>query len=128
MNKSSGEELNKIKYEDIKNISNSKLFIHHIEQKIFLSHIHFNILFLLENTLQKIIKILKYEEFSSIIEMFYTSYTNAIIFNSKINLRLEISSLLKINSTINLFQQFQISIKIYFFYWIIFFQIIAKKK
>ena len=47
--------------------------------------------------------------------MFYTSYTNAIIFNSKINLRLEISSLLKINSTINLFQQFQISIKNYFF-------------
>ena len=115
LNKSSGEELNKIKYEDIKNISNSKLFIHHIEQKIFLSHIHFNVLFLLENTLQKIIKILKYEEFSSIIEMFYTSYTNAIIFNSKINLRLEISSLLKINSTINLFQQFQISIKNYFF-------------
>jgi hypothetical protein len=47
--------------------------------------------------------------------MFFSSYSNAITFNEKINLRLTISNLMKITSTINLFQQFQISIKNYFF-------------
>ena len=36
-------------------------------------------------------------------------------FNSKIDLRLAISDFMKINSTINLFQQFQISAKNYFY-------------
>ena len=38
-----------------------------------------------------------------------------MIFNSKIELRLEISNFMKINSTIHLYQQFYISIKNYFF-------------
>ena len=115
--KSCGSELNEINFDlnEIKNNSNAKLIIHNLEKNIFLSHIHFNVLFLLDKTLPKIIKQIKLDEVNKLIEMFSSSYLNAIKFNSKINLRLTISNLIKINSTINLFQQFQISIKNYFF-------------
>ena len=117
LNKSCGDELNKIKLDlnEIKHSSKAKLIIHNIEKNIFLSHIHFNVLFLLDKTLPKIIKQIKLDDFNNLIEMFFSSYLNAIKFNSKINLRLTISNLVKINSTINLFQQFQISIRNYFF-------------
>ena len=50
-----------------------------------------------------------------LIDMFHLSYINSINFNSKIKLRLAITDLIKMNYTINLFQQFKISIKNYFF-------------
>ena len=107
--------MNKINFDEIKNNEKSKLVLHNIEKNIFLSHIHFNVLFLLDKTLPKIIKQIKLNELNKLIETLSSSYLNAINFNSKISLRLEISSLMKINSTINLFQQFKISIKNYFF-------------
>ena len=115
LNKSSGSELNKINFDEIKNNEKSKLILHNIEKNIFLSHIHFNVLFLLDKTLPKIIKQIKLNELNKLIETLSSSYLNAINFNSKMSLRLEISNLMKINSTINLFQQFKISIKNYFF-------------
>ena len=117
LNKSCGDELNKINIDlnKIKNNSKNKLMLHNIEKNIFLSHIHFNVLFLLDKTLPKIIKQINLDDLNKLIDMFSLSYLNAIKFNKKINLRLSISNLIKINSTINLFQQFQISIKNYFF-------------
>ena len=50
-----------------------------------------------------------------LIDMFHLSYINSINFNSKIKLRFAIADLIKMNYTINLFQQFKISIKNYFF-------------
>jgi hypothetical protein len=115
LNKSSGSELNKINLDELKNNAQSKIILHHLEKNIFLSHIHYNVLFLLDKTLPKIIKHIKLDDINKIIDMFFSSYSNAITFNEKINLRLTISNLMKITSTINLFQQFQISIKNYFF-------------
>ena len=115
LNKSSGEELSKLNYKDIISNSGSKIFIHNIERNIFLSHIHYNISFILDSSFPKIISNLKIEEITKLIDMFYLSYFYSLNFNSKIKLRLAISELLKINSTINLFQQFQLSIKNYFY-------------
>ena len=115
LNKSSGSELNKINLDELKNNAQSKIILHHLEKNIFLSHIHYNVLFLLDKTLPKITKHIKLDDINKIIDMFFSSYSNAITFNEKINLRLTISNLMKITSTINLFQQFQISIKNYFF-------------
>ena len=115
LNKSSGTELSKLSYKDIINNSGSKIFIHNIERNIFLGHIHFNLLFLFDNSYPKIISLLKSEEIKKLIDMFHMSYINSANFNSKIKLRVAISNLVNIDSTINLFQQFQISIKNYFF-------------
>ena len=115
LNKSSASELSKLNYKDIITNSGSKNFIHNIERNIFLSHIHYNILYLLDNSFPKILTYLKLEETMKLIDMFHLSYINSINFNSKIKLRLAITDLIKMNYTINLFQQFKISIKNYFF-------------
>ena len=115
LKKSGGGGLCRVGIDEIKNNFKSKIFLHKIEKNIFLSHIHYNILFLLNNTLPKIIENLNFDEINSLIDMFYLSYSNAVDFNKKINIRIAISDLMKINSTINLFQQFQIAIKNYFF-------------
>ena len=115
LNKSSGKELSKLSYKEIIINSGSKIFIHNIERNIFLSHIHYNVLYLLDNSFPKIIKNLKLEEISKLIDLFQSSYINSMNFNSQIKTRQAISELVKINNTINLFQQFQISIKNYFF-------------
>ena len=115
LNKSSASELSKLNYKEIITNSGSKIFIHNIEKNIFLSHIHYNILYLLDNSFPKILNYLKLEEIMKLIDMFHLSYINSINFNSKIKLRFAIADLIKMNYTINLFQQFKISIKNYFF-------------
>ena len=82
LNKSSASELSKLNYKDIITNSGSKNFIHNIERNIFLSHIHYNILYLLDNSFPKILTYLKLEETIKLIDMFHLSYINSINFNS----------------------------------------------
>jgi hypothetical protein len=101
--------------DNLKNKKNTKNMYGLIDKYIFLSYIHYNTILLLDSSIPKYMKYLSYDELNKIIECLNISYISSMNFNSKIDLRLDISDFMKINSTINLFQQFQISVKNYFF-------------
>ena len=113
-NKSSGKQLSEINMDNLKNKKNTKNMYDLIDKYIFLSYIHYNTILLLDSSIPKYMKYLSYDELNKIIECLNISYISSMNFNSKIDLRLGISDFMKINSTINLFQQFQISVKNYF--------------
>ena len=115
-NKSTGVQLLNINIEKLKNKdnSNSKNLYNLIDKHIFLSYIHYNTILLLDTSIPKYIKHFNSDEINKIIDCLNSSLISSMNFNSKINLRLAISDFMKINSTINLFQQFQISVKNYF--------------
>jgi hypothetical protein len=114
-NKSSGKQLSEISIDNLKNKRNKKNMYDLIDKYIFLSYIHYSTILLLDSSIPKYMKYLSNDELNKIIECLNISYISSMNFNSKIDLRFAISDFMKINSTINLFQQFQISVKNYFF-------------
>ncbi len=114
-NKSSGKQISEINIDNLKNKKNTKNMYDMIDKYIFLSYIHYSTILLLDSSIPKYMKYLSSEELNKIIECLNISYNSSMNFNSKIDLRLAISDFMKINSTINLFQQLQISVKNYFY-------------
>ena len=114
-NKSSGKQLSEINIENLKIKKNTKSMYDQIDKYIFLSYIHYSTILLLDSSIPKYMKYLSNDELNKIIECLNISYISSMNFNSKIEFRLAISDFMKINSTINLFQQFHISVKNYFF-------------
>ena len=80
-----------------------------------MSYIHYNTALLLDISIPKYINNLKIEELVKIINCLNSSYFYSMNFNSKIDLRLAISNFMKIDSVVNLYQQFYVSLKNYFF-------------
>ena len=97
------------------NKDNSKNLYNLISKNLFLSYIHYNTALLLDISIPKYIKNLKIEELVKIINCLNSSYFYSMNFNSKIDLRLAISNFMKIDSVVNLYQQFYVSLKNYFF-------------
>ena len=114
-NKSSGKQISEINIDNLKNKKNTKNMYDIIDKYIFLSYIHYSTILLLDSSIPKYMKYLANDELNKIIECLNISYNSSMNFNSKIDLRLAISDFMKINSTINLFQQLQISVKNYFY-------------
>ena len=112
-NECAGEELLKIKEKDL---NNKKNVVHLINTNIFYSFMHYNIIYLLDNSITKCIEYSdNYSDLNELLDCFELSYNISNKFNKQIKQRIKISEFMNINCTINLLQQYQLSSKNYFF-------------